>query len=233
LLPSEFGNGHKLPDGIFIHALGIINGELISGHTLVDVTRSAHARDIGDTRERGTVNSHTGSTVKWDGTSSTALEVICSIDTLVGLSELRVTEDPTGGVTLITQDTPLPFICTTLVRNLTGAAVGASTYPVALLHGGIADTFSAALSVSIRTVEVTRILLVANRSGVVGVVAAASTFLYFISEEIHDFPNPKDRGSIGKNVIGLDKVGNLRKACTLVDVSKVCRLPISWVGDRN
>jgi hypothetical protein len=107
----------------------------------------------------------------------TALKVIRSINTLVGLSELRVTEDPTGGVTLITQNTPLPFVCITLGRNLAGAAVGASTSPVALLLGEVADTFPAALRVSIRTVEVARILLAANRSRVVGVVAVAPAFL--------------------------------------------------------
>lgn len=176
----------------------------------------------------------------------TALEVIRGIDTLVGPSELRVTEDPAGGVTFVTQNTPLPFICITLVRNLTGAVVGASTFPVALLQGGVADTFPTALGVSIRTVEVTRILLAANWSCVVGVVAAASAILYLqggkaptakryvshrdissvrssgedrsceewwrtylISEEIYDFPISIDRGSLGKNRVGPDKVGDL------------------------
>ena len=107
----------------------------------------------------------------------TALEVIRSINTLVGLSELRVAEDPTCGVTLITQNTPLPFIRIALVRSLAGAAGGASTFPVALLHRGTANTFPVVLGVPVRTVKVTRIVLAANRSCVVGVIAVFSALL--------------------------------------------------------
>jgi hypothetical protein len=70
-LPPEFCNGQEFLDAVFIHALGIINGKLISGHALVDVTRPAHARNIGDARERCAVNSHRGSTMKWDGAPTT------------------------------------------------------------------------------------------------------------------------------------------------------------------
>jgi len=206
LLPSEFCDGQELLDGIFVHALGIINGELVSGHTLADVTRSAHARDIGNTWERGTVNSHRGSTMKWDGTSATTLKVIRSINTLVGLSELRVTEDPTCGVTLITQNTLLPFVRITLVRSLAGAAGGASTFPVALLQRGTANTFPVVLRVPVRTIKVTRIVLAANRGRVVGVVAVLSALLDLISEEIRGFRRSKERGGLGKNGVRVDKV---------------------------
>jgi len=56
-LPPEFRNGQEFLDSVVIHTLGIINGELISGHALVDITGSAHARNIGDARKRCAVNS--------------------------------------------------------------------------------------------------------------------------------------------------------------------------------
>ena len=107
----------------------------------------------------------------------TALEVIRGIDTLVGLSELRVTEDPTCGVTLITQNALLPFVRITLVRSLAGAAGGASTLSVTLLQRGTTNAFPVVLRVPVRAVEVTRIVLAANRGRMVGVVAVLSALL--------------------------------------------------------
>lgn len=70
-LPPEFGNGQEFVDGVFIHTLGIVNGELISGHALVNVTGPAHAGNIGDAGKRRAVNPHGRSTMKWDGASTT------------------------------------------------------------------------------------------------------------------------------------------------------------------
>jgi len=122
LFPPEFRNGYELVDGLFVHAHGVIEGELITGHALVDVTRAAHARNVGDSRERGAVNSQRRSAMKWDRASTAALEVILSIDTLVSLvSELRESKEAAGGITPIAQDTPLPLVGVTLVWGLAGA----------------------------------------------------------------------------------------------------------------
>lgn len=70
LFPPEFRNGHELVDGLFVHAHGVIKGELITGHALVDITRAVHARNVGNARERGAINSQRRSTVKWDRAST-------------------------------------------------------------------------------------------------------------------------------------------------------------------
>jgi len=106
----------------------------------------------------------------------TTLEVIPSIDTLVGLSEPRVPEDPTGGVTPIAPNVPLPLVGVTLARGLAGAGGGRSTLSVTFLVGGFANAFPLRRRVTVRTVEGTRIVLGASRHRVIGVVAALSPF---------------------------------------------------------
>lgn len=55
LLPSGFTDGDELFDRLIVHAHGIVDGELISGQALVDVTTPTQARNFCDARERGAV----------------------------------------------------------------------------------------------------------------------------------------------------------------------------------
>jgi len=79
--------------------------------------------------------------MEWDRTSTTTLEVIPGIDTLIGFSEPRVPEDSRGGVTLIAPNIPLPLVGVTLVRGLAGAVGERSTLSVAFLVWGFANAF--------------------------------------------------------------------------------------------
>ena len=108
----------------------------------------------------------------------TTLEVIPNIDTLVGLIELRVPEDPTGGVTLIAPNILLPLVCITFGRCLAGTDGERSTYSTTFLVGGFANAFPLPRRVTVRTVEGTRIVLGANRGRVIGIVAVLSPLFY-------------------------------------------------------
>jgi hypothetical protein len=71
LLPSGFANSDELSDRLLVHTHGIVNGELISRHALLDVTRSIHTRNVRDARERRAVVSYRRSAMKRDGASTT------------------------------------------------------------------------------------------------------------------------------------------------------------------
>jgi len=175
LSPSVFTDGSEFLDRLVVQAHGVVDGELVSRHALLDVTRSAHARNVRDARERRAVNSLRRSTVKWDGASTAALEVVPAINTLVRvLGQLRTTEDATGGVTLVTQNVPLPLVGVTLVWALTGAVGERSALSVTLLVGRLANTFSAIGSITVLAGEVTRIVLGADQGTMIRATAAAS-----------------------------------------------------------
>ena len=70
-LPSEFTDSGELADGLLVHAHRVVRGEYVSRRALLDVTRTAHARNVSDAGERCAVDSLRRSTVKWDGTSAT------------------------------------------------------------------------------------------------------------------------------------------------------------------
>lgn len=106
----------------------------------------------------------------------TTLEVVPSIDTLVGLSEPRVPEDTTGSVTLFAPNVPLPLVGVTLARGFAGAVGGRSTLSVTFLVGGFANALPLQRRVTVRTVEATWIVLGASRRRVIGVVAGLSIF---------------------------------------------------------
>ena len=90
----------------------------------------------------------------------TALEVVLSINTLIRLlGELRASKDATGGITVFTQNTPLPLVEVSLLWGLAGAVGERSTLSVTFLVGGFANTLSAVLSVTVVAVEVTGVVL--------------------------------------------------------------------------
>jgi len=206
LFPSIFGNGDELPDRLVVHAHGIIDGEFISRHALVDVARPVHTRNIRDARERRAVSSERRSAMKWDRASTAAFEVVPSINTFVRLHcEFRVPENPAGGITLIAQNVPLPLVGVTFGWGLAGAVVGGSALPVAFLVGGFANTLATVGSVTVRALEVTRIVLGASGNRMVGVVAVASCFLHLAGEEVYDLRLANDQRSRDKNRVGLDE----------------------------
>ena len=108
----------------------------------------------------------------------TALEVIPTIHALVGLSEPRVPEDPTGGVTLIAPGIPLPLGWITLLWGLAGAVGERSTHSATFLVGGFTNTLPLRRCVTVRTLETTRVILGANRLRVIRVVAVLSALCY-------------------------------------------------------
>ena len=66
----KLGHDRELLDHILVHARRTVGSELVSGHALVDVTGAFHARNVSDTRKRGTVDSKRRSTVERDRTST-------------------------------------------------------------------------------------------------------------------------------------------------------------------
>lgn len=67
----EFFDDDELPDGLLVHAHGIVDGKFVSRHALVDAARPIRAGNIRDARERRAVDPHRRITVKWNGTSTT------------------------------------------------------------------------------------------------------------------------------------------------------------------
>ena len=142
-------------------------------HHLTDNGRSAIAitRHVPDVRN------------KWE-IRLTALEVVPSIDTLVRiLSELRTPKNPTGSITLITQNASLPLVDVTLLWVVAGAGLEESTLSGTLLVGRVADTLSTVLSVTVRASEVTRIVRRTDQGRMVGAIAVASSLRYLKMEE--------------------------------------------------
>lgn len=125
--------------------------------------------------------------MKRDGASATALEVVLSINTLVSLlGKLRASKDATGGVTVITQDVPLPLVNVTLVWGLAGAVGERSTLSIALLVGGLANALSAVGSVTVVASEVARVVLGTDQGGMVRAATVASFRRYQVGEEARD-----------------------------------------------
>jgi len=154
-----FFDDDELLDGLLVHAHGIVDGKFIPRHALVDVTGPVHAGNVCDARERRAVGPHRRSTVKWDGTSTTALEVIHGINTIVSMSEFRVPKDATCGITVITQSVLLPLVDVALGRGFAGAVGVRSAFSVALLVGRFANAFAVGWSVTVRAVEVATVVL--------------------------------------------------------------------------
>ena len=109
----------------------------------------------------------------------TALEVVLSIHTLVRLlGELRASKDATGGVTVFTQNTPLPLVEVALVWGLAGAVGERSTLSVAFRIGGLANTLSAVGSVTVVAGETTGVVLGTNQGRMVRATTVASLRRY-------------------------------------------------------
>jgi len=101
--------------------------------------------------------------MKRDGASATALEVILSINTLIRLpGELRTSKNTTSGITIVTQNVPLPLVEVALGWGLAGAVGERSTLSVALRIGGLADTLSTVGSVTVVAGEATGVVLGTN-----------------------------------------------------------------------
>jgi hypothetical protein len=170
--PSVLRDGGKLTDRLVVQAHGIVDSELISRRALLDVTRPVHARNVRGARKRRAVDSHRRSTVKWDGASTAALEVIPSINALVSLlSEFRAANDATGSVTLVAQNAPLPLVDVTLVWFLARAVRERPALSRAFLEGGLADAFSIVGSVTFIAGEVTRLVLGTNQGPMLRAIA--------------------------------------------------------------
>lgn len=142
-------------------------------HHLTDNGRLAIAfiRHVPDVRKKGEIR-------------LTALEVVPSIDTLVRiLSELRTPKNPTGSITLITQNASLPLVDVTLLWVVAGAGLEESALSGTLLVGRVADTLSTVLSVTVRASEVTGIVRGTDQGRMVGAIAVASSLRYLEMEE--------------------------------------------------
>lgn len=203
--PPELGDRGELVDGLVVHAHGVVNGELVSRHALVDVARPFHAGNVGDAGERSAVSSEGRSTMKGDRASTAALEVILGINTFVSIaSEPRAPVDTTSGITAITLGLPLPLIGITFMRTLAGAVVEVSALSVALRVRMLANAFTSGGSVTVTTIEVTWILRGAFRSCVIGVDTVLSTVLDLIGDEIIDLRVTENRSRVRKSRVGLD-----------------------------
>jgi len=109
----------------------------------------------------------------------TALEVVLSINTLIRfLGELRASKDATGGITVFTQNIPLPLIGVALAWGLAGAGGEQSTFPIALLVWRLANTLSAVGSVTVVAGEVTGVVPGTNQGRMVGAITVASLRRY-------------------------------------------------------
>jgi len=209
MFPSIFSDSEELLDCLLIHAHGIVGGELISGHALVNIARPTRARNICNARERCAVGSKGRSAMKGDGASATALEVVPSINTLVRLlNELRTPKDTTGCVTLIAQSFPLPFVSVTLIWGLAGAALRRPARSPALLVGRFADTLVALAGVTVPASEITRVGVGANRFRVIRIFAVVSPTHHLIGDEVRDLGTADNQRSRAKNNVGLDERGN-------------------------
>lgn len=87
--------------------------------------------------------------------------------------------------------------------GLAGARGGRSADSVALLEGGLANAFSVVRGVTVRAVKVARVRLGADRSCVIGVVAAASPGLYL--QIVEERPV-----SVIENPIGVERIGGAK-----------------------
>ena len=109
----------------------------------------------------------------------TALEVVLSINTLIRLpGELRASDDATGGITVFTQNAPLPLVEVALVWGLAGAGGERSALPVTFLVGGFANTLSAVGGVTVVASEVTGVVLGTNQGRMVRATTVASLRRY-------------------------------------------------------
>ena len=109
----------------------------------------------------------------------TALKVILSINTLIRLpGELRTSKDTTGGITLVTQNVPLPLVEVALGWGLAGAVGERSALSVTLRIGGLANTLSAVGSVTVVTGEATGVVLGTNQGRMVRATTVASLRRY-------------------------------------------------------
>lgn len=109
----------------------------------------------------------------------TALEVVLSINTLIRLpGEFRASNDTTGGITLVTQNAPLPPVEVALLWGLTGAVGERSTLSVAFRIGGLANTLSAVGSVTVVAGEAAGVVFGTNQGRMVRTTTVASLRRY-------------------------------------------------------
>jgi len=148
--------------------------------------------------------------MKRDSAPATALEVVLSINTLIRLpGELRASNDTTGGMTLVTQNTPLPLVEVALLWGLTGAVGERSTLSVAFRIGGLANTLSAVGSVTVAAGEATGVVFGTNQGRMVRTTTVASLRRYQVGDEARDFRRANDQRSRDKDRVGLDKSRHL------------------------
>jgi len=119
------------------------------------------------------------------------------------------------------------------VRGVAGAGGEVSTFSVALLEGGLANTFSAVGSVTVVAGEVTRVVRGTDQGCVVWTTTVASLRRYQVGEEASDLCRANDRRSRHKKGVGLDEVRDLRQTHASTKVAKVYRFPGERVIERT